>query len=195
MKGIIFNLLETVVTREYGEATWEALLEGSGVDGSYTSVGSYPDEQLFALVGEASKVTGKDPDDLVRWFGRAALPLLAERYPVFFEPHHDARSFILTLNEVIHPEVRKLFPGAYAPSFAFDESDGHSLGLSYYSHRNLCSFADGLIDGTADFYGQAVSIEQTLHETRRLPVCDAYLVQEGVRRVLGRGPQRDRNPS
>jgi hypothetical protein len=161
MKGIIFNLLEQVVSDAHGEATWDRLLEATGLEGAYTAVGSYPDEELGALVGAASQALGTPPDALVRWFGRSALPKLAARYPDFFQPHTDARSFILTLNEVIHPEVRKLFPGAYAPSFDFDTSDEHALALSYYSHRNLCSFAEGLVEGAADHYGEVVLIEQS----------------------------------
>jgi hypothetical protein len=161
MKGIIFNLLEQVVAQEYGEDTWDQLLDTAGIDGAYTAVGNYPHEELLQLVKAASSALGTPPDDLVRWFGRKAVPLLAQRYAVFFEGHDSARSFLLTLNDVIHPEVRKLFPGAYAPSFEFDTSREDAVGLSYFSHRNLCSFAEGLIEGAADHYGQDVTIEQT----------------------------------
>lgn len=162
MKGVIFNLLEQVVAREHGEDTWDALLDATGLEGAYTAVGSYPDEDLVALVGAASSALGQPVDDLVRWFGRTCLPLLAERYPQFFEGHTGTRTFLLTLNDVIHPEVRKLFPGAYAPSFEFDTSREDVLGLSYHSHRNLCSLAEGLIEGAAGHFGEDATIEQAL---------------------------------
>ena len=34
--------------------------------------------------------------------------MFAKRYPEFFEPHETTLEFLLTLNEMIHPEVRKL---------------------------------------------------------------------------------------
>ena len=52
MKGIIFNLLEEVVTQEHGEEAWEDLLDRSGVEGAYTSLGSYPDQEFLALLPE-----------------------------------------------------------------------------------------------------------------------------------------------
>jgi predicted hydrocarbon binding protein len=159
VKGIIFNLLEQVVTTELGEQAWDAMLDDAGVDGAYTAVGSYPHEELIALVGAASKATGRDADELVRWFGRSALPLLYQRYPQFFDLHEDTRSFLLTLNDVIHPEVRKLFPGAYAPSFDVEVSDD-GVRLAYESHRGLCSFAEGLLEGAAAHYGETATIEQ-----------------------------------
>src|SRR5437773_2399002 len=122
MKGIVFNLLEQVVRQEYGEATWDQLLAAARLDGAYTSLGSYRDEDLYQLVGAAASALGLEPDAVVRWFGRKAMPLLAQKYPKFFEPHRSTRAFVLTLNDIIHPEVRKLYPGAQVPVFGFDTS-------------------------------------------------------------------------
>jgi hypothetical protein len=166
MKGIIFNLLEEVVSKEHGESTWDALLDATGLPGVYTSVGSYPDEDLMTLVGKACEMLNTDADTLVRWFGQESLPILADRYPSFFEGHESTRTFLLTLNDVIHPEVRKLFPGAYAPAFEFDEIDENKLSLAYYSHRKLCSFAEGLIDGAAKVFGETATIDQSECEKR-----------------------------
>jgi hypothetical protein len=160
VKGVVFNLLEQAISREYGEDVWDDLLDAAGLDGAYTSLGSYADEDLGAIVAAASSALGTPPDDVVRWFGRSALPLLAESYPQFFEPHDSARSFILTLNDIIHPEVRKLYPGADVPVFDFDTSSDGVLVMGYQSPRMLCAFAEGLIAGGADHYGEAVSIEQ-----------------------------------
>jgi hypothetical protein len=171
MKGIVFDLLEQVVTSELGEDKWDALLDATGLAGAYTAVGTYPHEELLALVDAASEVTGTPPDDLVRWFGREALPLLYTRYPSFFDPHTGTRSFLLTLNDVIHPEVRKLFPGAYAPSFVVDSSNDDVVELGYESHRGLCTFAEGLIEGSATHYGETVSIEQPQCAKRGDPTC------------------------
>ena len=81
MKGIIFNLVEEVVTDRYGEDTWDLLLDAAGLDGSYTSLGSYPDEELFRLVAAASAALGVPADDVVRQLGEGAIPLLVERFP------------------------------------------------------------------------------------------------------------------
>lgn len=160
MKGIIFELLHQVVGNAYGEDAWDDLLDDSGLTGAYTAVGSYPDEELIALITNAGAKLDREPDELVHWFGSECIPLLATRYPAFFEPHTTTLGFLRTLNEVIHPEVRKLFPGAYAPSFEFEERDDKTLALAYHSHRNLCSFAEGLIDGAAAYYHEDVTVEQ-----------------------------------
>ena len=161
MKGIIFNLFEEVVVSEHGDDVWEDMLEQAGVDGAYTAVGSYPDHQFISLLGAMPSGGDQSTPDLLRWFGAKAIPLLAGRYPVFFEGHTSTRSFLLTLNDIIHPEVRKLYPDADVPVFDFDTpSTNGTLVVGYRSARKLCSLAEGFIDGAAEHFGEHVTIEQ-----------------------------------
>ena len=163
MKGIVFNLLQEVVCTEYGDDTWDDLLDAAGLDGSYTSLGSYADAEVVALVTAASVALDKPAQDILRWFGRRAMPLLAERYPTFFSQHDGARSFILTLNSIIHPEVAKLYPGAAPPVFDFGSDDQDRLVVGYNSARKMCALAEGFMIGAADHFEEQTTIEH--------PVC------------------------
>lgn len=162
MKGIVFNLLEQVVSEEHGEDVWDVLLEDADLDGAYTSLGNYPDEELMRLVGAASERLATPADDVVRWFGLNTLPLFAQRYPELFAAQGSTRALVLNLNEVIHPEVRKLYPGASTPVFAFDTSSPDTLLMEYRSERQLCTFAEGLLLGTAEHYGERIAIDRPL---------------------------------
>lgn len=156
----MFNLLEEVVSAEYGPETWDDLIEASGVDGAYTSLGNYPDEELGLIVGAASSALELPANDIVRWFGRECIPLFAKRYGALFDAHHGVRTFALGLNDVIHPEVRKLYPGAVTPDFTFDTSRPDGLVMTYRSPRRLCAFAEGLLYGAADHYLETLTITQ-----------------------------------
>lgn len=171
MKGIIFNLAEEVVTREHGEDVWDAVLEGAGVTGSYTSLGSYPDAELVAIAASAARLLDAPEGDVLRHIARGAIPLLAERYPHFFTPHDDGRAFVLTLNDIIHPEVRKLYPGADVPDFTYELGGAGDVTLRYVSPRRLCTLAEGFIAGVAGHYGQQVAISQPECMHRGDPAC------------------------
>jgi predicted hydrocarbon binding protein len=159
MKGVVFNLLEAVVRRDYGDDAWEALLEAADADGAYSSLGNYPDDEMMKLVGAAAAL--KMPaDEVVRWFGRNALPILAKKYPHFFEAHKSTRPFLLTLNDVIHSEVRKLYPGAEVPVFTYDTSSPEVLLMHYRSPRKLCALAEGFIEATAAHYAEELFLDQ-----------------------------------
>jgi hypothetical protein len=160
VKGIIFNLLEELVRRDLGEMEWDYVLQDAEVDGAFTSLGSYPDNDLRKLVAAVAKRSGKTPGEALQWFGRQSMPLLASHYPAFFATQSSTRSFILTLNDIIHPEVRKLYPGAGVPVFDFDTSSPDVLTVGYHSARKLCALAHGFIEGAADHYHETVSVEQ-----------------------------------
>jgi hypothetical protein len=162
MKGILFNLAEEVVQEAYGDEVWERMLDESGVDGAYTSLGNYPDEEFFALVAAAAGILGAPSGDVIRSIAQGAMPLLVERYPGFFDGHESAHTFVLTLNQIIHPEVRKLYPGADVPEFDFEDGGpGGELVIGYRSKRRLCALAEGFILGAAAHFGESVTINQT----------------------------------
>ncbi len=182
MKGIVFNLLEELVRRDHGENTWDALLESAGLDGVYTSLGSYADEELVKLVAAASAALQQPPESILRWFGRNAMPLLAEKYPSFFATQNTTRRFLLTLNDIIHPEVRKLYPGAHVPVFDFDSSSPDVLLVGYKSERKLCALAHGFVEGAADHYGEELTFEQRQCMHRGNDKC-VFRIQFGKRQA------------
>ncbi|GEN98229.1 hypothetical protein NSE01_00620 [Novosphingobium sediminis] len=171
MKGVVFNLLEDAVAREHGLLAWDGLLEMAGLEGAYTSLGSYPDSEVIRLIDAASIVLGVSAGEVLRWFGRSAIPLLFERYEKFFTPHVSAQSFVASINDVIHPEVRKLYTGAACPHFHFHDLEDGRTGLAYKSPRRMCQLAHGFIEGAADHYGNRVAIEHLSCMQHGHPVC------------------------
>ena len=161
MKGIVFNLLEQLVRQEFGESEWDHVRQDADVDGAFTSLDTYPDAVLRKLVAAVGKRAQKTPGEALQWFGRHSMPLLASQYPHFFAAQSSTRAFILTLNDIIHPQVRQLYPGADVPVFDFDTSSPDELTLGYQSPRKLCALAHGFIEGAADHYGENVEVEQS----------------------------------
>ena len=179
MKGIVFNLLEELVGREFGEDAWDDLLDAAGVDGAYTSLGSYPDSDAEKLVAAATHALGIPPAGVLRWFGQQAMPVLAERYPGFFRGHASVRSFLLTLNSIIHPEVRKIYPGADVPVFDFDDAPDGALIMGYASARKLCALAQGFVEGAAGHFGETITFEHLACMHKGDPKC-VFRVAFGV---------------
>ncbi len=154
MKGIIFNLVEEAFVAEYGEGAWDTLLDSSGLNGVYTSLGNYADTEFAVLIEEAARTVGTTPAELARSMGHEAALGLAARFPHYFEPHTETRSFLLTLEDVIHPEVRKVHPDTAPPEFWFGNDDPRRLRIHYRSQRRLCALAEGMIGGAATHFGE-----------------------------------------
>ena len=154
MKGVVFNLLEQVVVKKYGETTWDDLLDATALSGAYTTLGSYPDEEIEKLVAAPSDHAGRAA------IGSAALvragshvPLLASHYPRVFlaaqkravfcderHQHHSSRS------------AQILCLGRAARIFRFETTApdyGALLMGAINSARKLCALAHGFIEERA----------------------------------------------
>jgi hypothetical protein len=164
MKGIVFNLLEEVVAAHAGDDAWDGLLAAADADGAYTSLGNYPDAEFAQLILALSRESGRSDRDTLKWFGQSSMPFLSRRYPEFFEPYKSLRPFLLSLNDVIHAEVRKLYPGADVPVFEFETPAGSAgqdtLIIHYRSKRRLCMLAEGFIVGASERFGEEVTVAQ-----------------------------------
>jgi hypothetical protein len=171
LKGIVFNLLEEVVITARGEAAWDGLLDATGLTGSYTSLGSYPDEEIEKLVLAGAAALGMSPQDVLRWFGREAMGLLATRYPAYFSGHRATLSFVQSVNSIIHPEVRKLYAGAHCPHFRFEQKPDGAVLMTYDSPRKLCALAHGFIEGAGDHFKEKVDVEHLSCMHRGDPKC------------------------
>jgi hypothetical protein len=159
LKGIIFNLLEEVVISQHGEAAWDDLLDTTGLAGSYTSLGSYPDREIEKLIAAGAEALGMSPEGVLCWFGREAMARLAVRYPAFFTGHNTTLPFVQSVNSIIHPEVRKLYSGADCPDFRFEHKPDGALQMTYDSPRKLCGLAQGFIEGTGDYFKETIDVE------------------------------------
>jgi hypothetical protein len=162
MKGVIFNIVEETVRAEHGEDAWDSLLDAAGLDGAYTSLGTYPDQDMAALVTAACAALGVSQEDLLRHLGRQGFGRLAARNPDLMTEFSDSRSLLLGLNAVIHPEVRKVYPGADVPVFEVVSGESDHISLSYRSKRGLCHFAEGLALGVGDALGETFTVTQPI---------------------------------
>lgn len=161
MKGMIFTEFMEMV-----EATWsldmvDTLITQSNVasGGAYTSVGTYPHEELIALVGALSEETGTAPPDLIRTFGRHLFGRFALAYPRFFHGIGGSFPFLSGIESVIHAEVRKLYPEAELPSFEVEKTSD-SMTLIYFSDHPFADLAHGLIEGCVAHFGEAIEVRR-----------------------------------
>lgn len=161
MLGLVFTELIEMVEDRFSEEVADRMIEaveGQG-GGVYTAVGSYPHEQIGAMVARLSEVTGLPADDLVRAFGRHLLTRFAASHPGPFVRHPDVFDFLAAIDSDIHVQVRKLYAAATPPRFEVLARDERTLRLQYISPRRLESLALGLMEQLGEHLGQPIRIE------------------------------------
>lgn len=153
MKGIVLQLLGRCARDAFGEDTWRQAMRDAGMAEPFEPQRVYPDSEFDAVVAALAAARGITATGAQRWFGECAIAHFHAMAPDLFDRHGDSWSFLLTLNDIIHPQVRRDYPGASAPDFGFDASERGELVLTYHSERRMCAFAEGLILAAMRHYG------------------------------------------
>lgn len=156
MKGIVFTEFLEMIEAKHSPDFTDELVESAGLPhaGAYTAVGTYPHTEMVALVVRYAAMADEPVPEVLRGFGRYLFARFALLYPVFFEGIEDAKSFLAGIEDVIHVEVRKLYPDAELPRFEARWPRSDTLELVYRSERHLADLAEGLIEGCVEHYGQ-----------------------------------------
>jgi hypothetical protein len=156
LHGLIFHAFRSFLASGYGSTTDPIWVEA----GSYDVTQAHPDEDFAALVERAAVATGLPPGELLRRFGEfAAMRTFADLYPDYYRESRGARSFLLSVEDHIHALVRRAVPDAHPPRLHAMPLGDRGVAITYTSERKLCDLLEGLVRGTARFYGEEVTIE------------------------------------
>jgi hypothetical protein len=159
VKGIVFTEFLEMVEQRYSPDLVDDIIEDSDLssDGVFTSVGTYPSADMTALVNALSERASTPVPDLLRAYGEHLFGRFHALYPDFVDGQDDALSFLATIEQVIHAEVRKLYPDAELPRFGVVWTDPDEVVMEYQSPRCLADLAEGLIVGSIQHFGETAT--------------------------------------
>ena len=162
MKGMVFTEFLELVEDRFGADMVDTIIERADLPngGAYTAVGTYDHAELVRLVQQLSLETNTEVSTLIKGYGEHLFPLLAKGHPGFIDSFKGCAPLFRAVHDVIHVEVKKLYPEAELPSFACEQLADGRMVMHYRSARGLADLAEGLIRGCATYYGEAVGIER-----------------------------------
>lgn len=178
MKGVVFTEFMEMVENKFSSEMADDIVAAANLPhgGAYTAVGTYPHAEMGRLVIELSKRTDIKVPDLLRAYGRHLFARFREGYGEFFANVSDSFGFLSKIDDVVHVEVRKLYPDAELPEFDAVQVSPQHLRMTYRSPRCLGDFAEGLMEGCIAHYGEKVSITRANEDEGRVVRFD--LVKE-----------------
>lgn len=159
MKGLVFTTFYEHCVQSFGEDMLDDIIEDSGVpcDGAYTSIGTYPFEQMVDLITAMCRLTGKSMPEALYDFGRFCFSKWVDYSPDFFSGR-SLFDVLASVDDFHEREVRKLYPDAELPSFKVMARTDDLLTLRYDSCKPLANLAAGVIAGASDHLVSPVTI-------------------------------------
>ncbi len=177
MKGIIFNIAESYLIETYGEEMFDEIIDECNLEtiDPFVAPGTYPDSDLLEILVQTTKKVNITIDNLLKDLGRYAFFKLADRYPYFLEPYSSPKDFLLTVDDVIHVEVKKLYANSYLPTFQYQEPSENELIITYFSKRKLYPLMEGLINGVSDYFNKPIHQTHKIYQKNGNEFCDFHL--------------------
>lgn len=164
MKGVVFTEFLEMIESRFSVDMVDDIIDDAKLPsgGVYTAVGTYPHEEIVALVVALSQRSGTAVRDLLLAFGEHLFGRFVVGYPTFFGSTSDAFTFLAGIEDIIHREVHKLYPDAELPRFDVEQHDDQQLTLLYDSRRHFEDLAEGLMRGCIAYFGGGIAIARSV---------------------------------
>lgn len=190
MHGLIFLQLQKFAQQQAGAQAWETLLgEAKLPVKSYSAVRTYPDEEVFALVGAASRVLNLPAPAILEAFGEFIAPELIRLYGRLLQPGWKTLDVIENTEKLVHAAVRVGNPGAKPPVLECIRTTEDELQIMYSSERQLCSLAKGIVQGLARHFGETISVCDDACMLRGDPFCALQVTRTRTTAAITQMPE------
>lgn len=163
MKGIVFTEFMELVETRMGLDMLDRIITEADLpnDGAYTAVGTYDHAELVRLVQALSNASGMSMSQLIHLFGEHLFQRFSVGYKALFADSHNTFDFLSRIDDVIHVEVRKLYPDAELPTLPCERPAPGTLVMLYSSPRGFGDLAEGLIAGCIRHFGENIQVSRT----------------------------------
>ncbi|QJX48359.1 heme NO-binding domain-containing protein [Hymenobacter taeanensis] len=167
MHGLVFTLLKRYVQTQYDHSTWVRLLEAANLTAAdFDHKQVYPDEHMYALVGQAAQMTGLSADELHEKFGEYLVPDLMYMYKRLVQPEWKTLDMIEHTENTMHRQVRSEHTENAPPVLEVSRISPTELFIDYKSERRMGALAVGIVRGLATYFEEAdqIIVEPTTSE-------------------------------
>lgn len=164
MYGLVNKAISGLVQRDHGEATWQRILERSGVGhDSFVSMQAYDDQVTYDLVAAASEELGVPVPQLLEAFGEYWTLFTAEEgYGELLESFGSDLFGFLSNLDTMHTRIALNMPSLRPPSFRCEVIDTGVMLLEYRTEREgLEPMVLGLLRGLAQRFRTQVELSWT----------------------------------
>ena len=164
MKGIVFTEFLEMVEETFGLETVDYIIYKSELksEGVYTSVGTYDFFEMLSLISNLSEKVKIPVPELIYAYGLYFFNVLLRNHSNIIALYASPLDMLASVENHIHIEVRKLYPGAELPTFKIVKKEEKFMEMIYYSDRGLYMFAKALIEKTFEHFDKNASINYKL---------------------------------
>ncbi|MCR1899467.1 heme NO-binding domain-containing protein [Irregularibacter muris] len=160
MKGTVVATWLNTLKKQYGnEVIGQAMnFAGWQEDKIFSPLENVDDGQLQKLIQQVAKMKNISTEALWKIIGEDNIKSFYRDFPAFFQ-QDNLYSFLQSLFD-IHVVMTKKFPGAKPPLVNIEPLGKNQALFTYQSQRGMFDYLQGLLQGSQDFFGENLQIEE-----------------------------------
>ncbi len=165
--GLFFEELLRFVRSRWDLSTEKKMLSLSGLSHrQYTSKRYYDDEEMVILLLNLSRLVGRSVSSILLEYGEYIVPSYYSRYEKFFSRYETLFEFLKSFEMTTHRQIRAHTQGNPPEIRFLGIENEDTIVISYYSERQLCDLAKGMLKGFARLFKEKIDVSegQCLHK-------------------------------
>ena len=153
MKGMVINSFLDFIEEKHGIGVLNELVKENS---PLYDKDTYSDSMFMSHFTGSMKLLNVTSENMQYDFGEYFFKFLTQKYASYFNKS-DVRSFLIYLDQYIHPEVMNNMEGAITPRFILEDHD-NGFTLKYESERQMYHFALSLLKELLKFYNSNMTV-------------------------------------
>lgn len=163
MKGTVVSIWLGTIEKVYGAEVKRKAMSSVNwpTDKMISPLDDIVDKEIFSLVEEVSRITGKSYNEVWRTIGQHNIENFSKWFPSYFE-RSTLKGFLMMM-DTIHAQLTKMIKGATPPRLIPEEIDENTFTITYISKRGLTDYLQGLMDGASKHFNEKMEMEVLEH--------------------------------
>lgn len=159
MKGTVVSIWLSTIEKVYGAEIKRKAMSSVNwpVDKMISPLDDVVDKEIFSLVEEVGKLTGKSYSDVWRTIGQNNVENFYKWFPSYFE-RSTLKGFLMMM-DTVHAQLTKMIKGATPPRLIPNEIDENTFTITYVSKRGLTDYLHGLLEGASKHFNEKMDME------------------------------------
>ena len=159
MKGTVVSIWLGTIEKIYGaEVKRKAMASVNWpIDKMISPLDDIVDKEIFSLVEEVGRITGKSYNDVWRTIGQNNVEAFYKWFPSYFE-RSTLKGFLMMM-DTVHAQLTKMIKGATPPRLIPNEIDENTFTITYISKRGLTDYLQGLMEGASKHFNEKMEME------------------------------------
>lgn len=163
MKGTVVSIWLGTIEKVYGaEVKRKAMTSVNWpIDKMISPLDDIVDKEIFSLVEEVGRITGKSYNEVWRTIGQNNVENFYKWFPSYFE-RSSLKGFLMMM-DTVHAQLTKMIKGATPPRLIPHEIDENTFTITYISKRGLTDYLQGLMEGASKHFNEKMEMEVLEH--------------------------------